>query len=139
MSRGLTIGALARRAGVNVETIRYYQRRGLLPLPPKPVQGYRRYGEETLARLRFIRRAQELGFTLREIAGLLSLGDGECRQVQALAAERLEEIRRRIGDLRAMEAVLEELLARCRAGDEGGPCALVDALAERTAAGKRSP
>ena len=73
-----TIGRLAREAGVNIETIRYYQRRGLLPQPGRPLQGFRRYGDEALARLRFIKRAQQLGFTLREIKELLAIGKGSC-------------------------------------------------------------
>ncbi len=127
--RGITIGQLAREAGVNVETVRYYQRLGLIQEPPKPLQGYRRYPVEAVARLRFIKRAQTLGFTLAEIAELLALGDGRCREVQALARQKLERIRARQRDLAAMAAALEDLLSRCEAGAEDTGCALVEALA----------
>jgi len=126
---GLTIGQLARAAGVNVETVRYYQRLGLVHEPPKPLQGYRRYPPETVERLRFIKRAQGLGFTLQEIAELLALGDGHCREVQVLARQKLERIRARIRDLQAMAVALEDLLARCDADVDDQGCALVEALA----------
>ncbi len=127
--RGLTIGRLAREAGVHVETVRYYQRLGLIQEPPKPLQGYRRYPPETVERLRFIKRAQELGFTLKAIAELFALGDGHCREVQALARQKLERIRARQRDLEAMAAALEDLLARCETDGEDTGCALVEALA----------
>ncbi len=130
--RGLTIGRLAREAGVHVETVRYYQRLGLVTEPPRPAQGYRRYPPETVERLRFIKRAQELGFTLKEIAELLALGDGHCREVQALARQKLAHIRARQRDLEAMAGALEDLLTRCEAGAEEAGCALVEALARES-------
>ncbi len=123
----MTIGRLARQAGVNIETIRYYQRRGLLATPRKPPQGVRRYSGETLARLRFIKRAQELGFTLREIAGLLKLGDGSCRETRAIAEHRLTDIETRIRDLQSMRATLDKLVRTCRAGDQP-PCPIIASL-----------
>ena len=105
-----TIGALARTAGVNVETIRYYQRRGLLPKPGKPVAGYRRYPAETFARLRFIQRAQELGFTLREVTDLLRLDGAACGDARALAERKHADIGVRIRDLQAMRRTLNRLL-----------------------------
>jgi len=84
MGRDLTIGKVARAAGVNVETVRYYQRSGLVPEPPRPAGSVRRYSEQTVARLRFIKRAQELGFTLAEIRRLLALGDPQsCGKARA--------------------------------------------------------
>ena len=116
----LTISGVARAAAVNVETIRYYQRRGLLREPPKPRQGYRTYTAESVDRLRFIKRAQELGFTLVEIKNLLSLGDGHCRETLVLAEQKLTLIHGRIRDLKAME--------RGKHGDAPG-CPLIDTLA----------
>lgn len=129
MSGSRTIGRLAAEAGVNVETVRYYQRRGLMPEPPKPRGGFRTYGEEAVARLRFIQRAQRLGFTLREVAELLALGDGACDAVRERAAAKRGEIEARIRDLEAMQAELGELERRCRRGEQGG-CALVAALSD---------
>ncbi|MEF8793198.1 MAG: MerR family DNA-binding protein [Thiohalorhabdus sp.] len=129
MSGERTIGRLAAEAGVNVETVRYYQRRGLMPEPPKPRAGFRTYGEEAVARLRFIQRAQRLGFTLREVAELLALGDGACDEVRERAAAKRAEIQTRIRDLAAMEAELGELERRCHRGEQAG-CALVAALSD---------
>lgn len=126
---GLAIGRLARSAGVHVETVRYYQRRGLLPLPPKPPGGTRVYPPETLARLRFIKRAQELGFTLREIADLLRLGDGECRQTRALAEAKHVDIAARIKDLRAMQHTLQRLIRACR-GNPRSTCPIIASLSD---------
>lgn len=124
----LTISRVALSSGVNVETVRYYQRRGLLKEPPKPRQGYRVYPPETVDRLRFIKRAQELGFTLGEIKNLLSLGDGHCRETQALAEQKLSLIQGRIHDLKAMERVLGKLVQACeRHGDVPG-CPIIETL-----------
>ncbi|MCR4301472.1 MAG: MerR family DNA-binding protein [Sulfuricaulis sp.] len=123
----MTIGGLARAAGINLETIRYYQRRGLLATPSKPVSGIRRYPAEVLARLRFIKRAQELGFTLREIADLLKLGDGSCADTRAIAEHRLADIEARIRDLESMSVTLGQLIRTCRAGNQP-PCPIIASL-----------
>ena len=125
----LTIGAFAKAAGVNVETIRFYQRRGLLAEPQRPLGGIRRYGEADVARLRFVKSAQHLGFSLDEIVELLKLEDGtHCREAAALAALRLADVRTRLADLRRMERVLSRLMREC--GSRGGrvSCPLIDAL-----------
>ena len=127
----MTIGRLAHAAGINIETIRYYQRRGLLAMPRKPVGGVRRYAPETLARLRFIRRAQELGFSLREIAELLKLGDGSCKQTRAIAEHRLADIEMRLRDLESMRATLGKLIRACRAGNQP-PCPIIASLERDT-------
>jgi len=124
---GLAISRLARAAGVHIETIRYYQRKGLLPLPPKPASGIRLYPRDTLTRLRFIKRAQELGFTLREIADLLQLGDGACRHTRALAERKSSDIAARIKDLRAMQRTLERLIRTC-GDDPKVRCPIIQAL-----------
>lgn len=124
----MTISQLARRAGVGVETIRYYQRIGLIEEPAKPEQGYRTYPNETLARLHFILRAKELGFSLKEITDLLSLDGGDCSQTQQIANNKLEGIRSKIADLTSMADILEQLLASCQRNDASNPCPIIDVL-----------
>ncbi|MHB1142907.1 MAG: MerR family transcriptional regulator [Sulfuricaulis sp.] len=127
----MTIGHLARAADVNIETIRYYQRRGLLATPRRPLGGVRRYPPDTLARLRFIKRAQELGFTLREIAELLKLGDSSCKETRAIAEHRLTDIEARIRDLQSIRTTLGKLIRTCRAGNQP-PCPIIESLKHNT-------
>jgi|SRR5579863_2931282 len=126
----LTRGALASRTGCNLETIRYYERIGLLPPPPRSAAGYRLYGQDLLKRLNFIRRSRELGFTLAEIRELLRLVDGRrysCTQVEALARNHVREIGRKIDDLRKFQRVLQAMAARCRGGTVP-ECPIIDTL-----------
>jgi len=123
----MTIGVLARSAGVNIETIRYYQRRGLLGTPRKPSGGVRRYDANALAQLNFIKRAQQLGFSLREIGDLLELGTGSCAETRVLAEARLADIETRLHDLQAMRRTLARLIQACRAGRETA-CPIVESL-----------
>ena len=110
----LTVGLLARSAGVNVETIRFYQRKGLLPEPDKPLGGIRRYGPAVLARLRFIKAAQRLGFSLDEVGDLLKLDDGSnCREAREQAERKLADVRGKVAELSRIEAVLADLVERC--------------------------
>ena len=125
----LTIGRLARAAGVNVETVRYYQRLGLVDEPAKPERGYRHYPADTLDRIVFIKRAQQLGFRLEEIRELLELGDGHCADVRTRAEEKRRQIAAQIRDLQAMEATLDKLIAACRAGRGDAHCPIVETLA----------
>lgn len=127
----MTIGALARAAGVNIETVRYYQRRGLIETPRKPLSGVRRYSAAVLASLRFIKRAQQLGFTLREIGDLLELGVGACTETRALAEIRLADINARLQDLQAMRRTLKRLIETCRAGRTAN-CPIVESLSGET-------
>lgn len=130
MSRDLTIGKVARAAGVNVETVRYYQRRGLVPEPPRAAGSVRRYSPDTVARLRFIKRAQGLGFTLGEIRRLIALGDPHsCARARALAADKLALVRSRIADLERVRRVLESLLNRCDAVRGTVACPIIQTLA----------
>lgn len=131
---GLTIGKVAAAACVNVETVRYYQRCGLVPEPPRPTGGVRRYSAETIARLRFIKRAQELGFTLAEIRRLLTLGDPQsCGKARALAAEKLALVRARLADLARLESVLASLIRRCDAAKGKVCCPVIETLAAHAA------
>jgi MerR family transcriptional regulator, mercuric resistance operon regulatory protein len=124
------IGALSRRTGCNVETIRYYEKIGLLPVPPRTEGGHRMYGPAHAMRLAFIRRARELGFRLDVVRALLELGGGRasaCADARRLAASHLADVRARIADLRAMERVLAEAIRQCEAGETPG-CPLIEAL-----------
>ena len=125
----MTIGRLAEAASVHLETIRYYQRRGLLAEPKRPAGGVRRYGANAVARLGFIRRAQEVGFTLDEVKALLKLGETPgCRGARTMAAKKLELVETRLRDLDRMRGVLADLIAQC---DVGGKrqCPIIEALA----------
>lgn len=124
-----TISGLARAAGVNVETIRFYQRRGLLVEPAKPLGGIRRYGEADIARVLFIKAAQRIGFTLDEIAQLLQLDDGtRCAEARAIAEHKLADVRQRLQDLQRIEAALAQLVDRCASRRGTVSCPLIDAL-----------
>ena len=129
----LTIGPLSDRAGCNIETIRYYERIGLMPRAARSEGGHRLYGEEHVKRLGFIRRSRELGFTLGQIRTMLRLVDGRrytCAQVKRITVEHLEEIHRKVADLRTIEQVLRDMAAQC----DGGAvpkCAVIDALFDR--------
>ncbi len=125
----LTIGAVARAAGVNVETIRFYQRRGLLRAPEKPTRGIRRYGPSDVERLRFVRSAQRLGFSLDEIADLLRLDDGtHCAEARTLAERKLSDVRVKLADLGRMESALTELVRACRIRKGSVSCPLIASL-----------
>jgi MerR family mercuric resistance operon transcriptional regulator len=121
----LTIGHLASIAEVNVETIRYYQRIGLINKPLKPVQGYRHYPASTVERIRFIKRAQELGFSLEEIADLLSLNDRDCNEARVIAEHKQAVIQQRIDDLSAMQLELAKLIKACRKNVSGQECCAI--------------
>ncbi len=129
-SSRVAIGPLSKRTGCNIETIRYYERVGLLPLPGRSPGGYRLYGEQHLKRLTFIRRARALGFSIDEVRRLLKLADERkrtCAEVRVVAAAHLEDVRAKIADLRAMERVLNATIARCADGKRSD-CPLIEAL-----------
>lgn len=129
MAEKLTIGALANLAGVNVETIRYYQRRGLIVEPDKPLGGIRSYQEADADRIRFIKSAQALGFTLDEIGLLLQLEDGtHCTAAGAIAEQKLAEVRARLKSLRRIEKALKGLIKQCHARRGKLSCPLIAAL-----------
>ena len=127
----LTIGVLAEAAGVNVETIRFYQRKGLMQEPDRPQGGIRRYGEADLARVRFIKSAQRLRFSLDEIGDLLELEDGSrCTEAREQAERKLADVRAKLADLHRIEAVLEDLVQRCCAALGQVRCPMIQALQE---------
>lgn len=132
---GMAIGALAHAAGLHVETVRYYQRRGLMSEPDRPPGGIRRYDDSALQRLHFIRTAQSLGFSLDEVASLLTLEDGAgCEEARELGQRKLASVREKIRNLRRIERVLEELVQECaRTPREAVTCPLLASLRESTA------
>ena len=127
----VSIGELSRRTGVNIETIRYYERIKMVPAAPRTASGRRVYGPAETRSLAFIRRSRELGFTLDEIRTLLTLSAHDskntCTEVRDLAARHLADVRAKIADLRAMATVLSDAVRRCDAGELPG-CPLIDAL-----------
>jgi MerR family mercuric resistance operon transcriptional regulator len=128
--KGLRISELARKAGVHVETIRYYQGIGLLHRPDRAHSRIRRYGADDLKRVRFIKRAQALGFSLEEIVLLLGLSDGEhCAETKALAEKKLAMVEDKISDLAAIERALKGLITECSKGSRRSGCPIIDALA----------
>ena len=125
----LTIGRVAAAAGVNVETIRYYQRRRLLEEPAKPSGGYRHYPMEMVKRIRFIKRAQSLGFTLEDVAGLLQLNDSDaCTKTRHLATRKLTLIEQKIHELAAIRDALAELVDQCDRKRKRGACPIIEIL-----------
>ncbi|HEX8009680.1 MAG TPA: Hg(II)-responsive transcriptional regulator [Casimicrobiaceae bacterium] len=129
MEANLTIGRLAESARVNVETVRYYQRRGLLREPSRPMGGVRRYSADDVKRIRFIKRAQQLGFTLEEITSLLKLEDGRsCREAERLAQQKLGLVEARMADLQRLRRTLRELIGRCESGRGRMACPIIASL-----------
>lgn len=124
------IGVLSKRTGCNIETIRYYERAGLLPTPGRSPGGYRLYGTDHLKRLAFVRRARALGFSIDEVRALLALADHRkrpCAEARGLAATHLEDVRAKIASLKEMERVLRDTVARC-GSTKGSHCPLIEAM-----------
>jgi MerR family transcriptional regulator, mercuric resistance operon regulatory protein len=129
-ANAMTISRLAAAAGVHVETVRYYQRRGLLREPSRAPGSVRRYGIDDVSRLQFIRRAQAMGFSLDEITGLLEVkGQHACEQTRLLTERKLIEVRQRLQDLRRLEVELEKLVEQCHHVAKGAVCPTLDLLA----------
>lgn len=130
VAEGLSIGSLSQQSGVNIETIRYYEKIGVMPKPGRSAGGYRVYAPEHVKRLHFIRRGRELGFSLEELRGLLRLVDGHsytCAEVHALTVEHLTDIRQKIVDLKRLERVMSNMAASC-SRDQIPECPVIDAL-----------
>jgi MerR family mercuric resistance operon transcriptional regulator len=129
MTEQMTIGQLATSAGVNVETVRYYQRRNLLAVPDRPAGGIGRYAPSALTRLRFIKRAQSLGFSLDDVQALMSLDDGRaCSAARQIGENKLADVRQRLQALRVLESALEDLVNRCSSTRRKVNCPLIEAL-----------
>lgn len=127
----LMIGQLAKKAEVNVETIRYYERRGLIPEPPRRESGYRQYSQDAVARIQFIKGAKELGFSLKEISELLSLRvdpNTTCTDVKRMTEIKIADIEEKIRTLQVMKKALMKLKAKCRGRGPAGECPILDAL-----------
>jgi len=127
---GRTIGTLAEQAGVDVETIRYYQRIDLIDKPTKPMRGWRTYPDEALRRVKFIKRAQQLGFTLEEVRELLAVEAREdeqiCGKTERLVARKLREVRAKIRDLEQIESTLSQLAEECPGDGMAGECPILE-------------
>ena len=127
----LSIGQVASAADVNIQTVRYYERRGILVPAGRTPAGYRQYDDDAVARLRFIRHAQELGFSLKEIAELLALrirDVGACRSVEKKTREKIDDVDRRIRDLRRIKHTLERLAAACQSRRTTDDCPILETL-----------
>ncbi len=124
-------GNLAKMAGVNIETIRYYEKQGILPEPDRSPSGYRQYDEETVNRIRFVKRAQKLGFSLSEIKQLLKLSEGgitDCDEVKDIALKKLEAIKEKIINLQKLDSILSNLATQCDRQQSIKDCPIIEAL-----------
>ena len=133
--KSMTIGQLAKETGVGIETIRFYERKGILPCPDRKQSGYRQFGPEAVARMQFIRRAQGVGFTLREIETLLRLRDDPTAQraeVRTHVAQKIEDIDAKLRELRRMRKELQQMLTSCQGDGPTDDCPIIDALAQPT-------
>jgi MerR family mercuric resistance operon transcriptional regulator len=129
MEQHVTIGKVAAAAGVNVETIRFYHRRGMLAEPEKETGGFRYYDAEAIARVRFIKRAQSIGFSLEEIKGLMALNQpGSCKQTHDKAVAKLALVEARINDLTRIKRTLKQLIKECEVGYDNPTCPIIESL-----------
>lgn len=137
--QGLTIGGFAKLTGVGVEAIRFYQRKGLLPTPERPYGSTRRYHAADIERLRFVKRAQRVGFSLEEVGGLLHLDDGmHCNAAAVIAKARLADVRGKLADLQRIESALSKLVRQCKARRGQVSCPLIAALHTLPASGTKN-
>lgn len=136
----MNIGQAADRLGVNVQTIRFYEREGLLPRLPRSAAGYRQFDADIIRRIQFIQHAQDVGFTLREISELLSLRadpDGSCDDVQCYAEKKIVDLEKRMAKLKSMKRTLENLSAMCESGLPATACPILEALDDDQPANRR--
>jgi len=134
LSRGaeVTIGGLSKRTGVKIETVRFYERAGILPKPPRTAGGHRLYGQDHVKRLSFVRRSRELGFSLENVRELLELIDGgrhTCDEVRAVTLEHLADVHRKIADLERLERTLAQVAGKCRGG-KAPDCPIIEVLSD---------
>ncbi|HHZ69672.1 MAG TPA: MerR family transcriptional regulator [Methylococcaceae bacterium] len=126
----LTIGQLAKQAGVTIETIRFYQRKSLLVEPKKPSHGFRHYPQESIAQIRFIKRAQKYGFSLKEISELLSIHTHHCEEIRKIAELKYQQIDTQIKDLTILRHALNDMIKRCQNEPSSEHCSLIDTFFE---------
>jgi MerR family mercuric resistance operon transcriptional regulator len=131
MSKKLTISNAAKEIGISIETIRYYERTGLISQPKKPLSGYRTYNNEAISKLYFIKRAKLLGFSLNEISEIIKLGAGSCEETKELATQKLENIKMKIDALQAISKTLEELIEACEANTQYKGCPIISAISKK--------
>ncbi|WP_105168837.1 MerR family transcriptional regulator [Pseudoalteromonas sp. T1lg23B] len=124
-----TIGVVAKELGISVETIRFYERKGLIEQPIKPANGYRVYSRNTIKRLKFILRAKTLGFTLSEILSLLNLSHN-CKEVESIGLQKLALIRQKINDLKKLETVISDLTDTCQTNQNSDVCPIINSLSK---------
>ena len=130
----MKIGEVARAAGVRIDTVRYYERRGLIASPPRRPSGYRVYADDVVGQIQFIKKAQDLGFTLDQIADLISLKEAKgnrCGPVRRLAEQKLEDVDAKIKALRSMRRALAGLVESCRANGRAANCPTIESLSDR--------
>lgn len=127
-----TISKLAKELSINIETIRFYERKGLIEQPQKPATGYRHYSDEILQRIHFIKRSQDLGFTLQEINSLLHLELQSCDEAKKLAENKFIKIQAKIADLKRLETALNTLLTQCKNNSDHVPCPIIESLQKST-------
>ncbi|MFQ5963752.1 MAG: Hg(II)-responsive transcriptional regulator [Candidatus Scalinduaceae bacterium] len=131
--KNLTIGQLAKETGINIETIRYYERRGLILEPPRRESGYREFPPKYIDRILFIKRAQALGFTLKEICELLAVADGNsaCKDIRKFAEDKVKDIETRIRDLQKIKMVLNDLVKKCLGKRKISGCPIIESLTQK--------
>ncbi len=131
MANKLTISSIAKEIGISVETIRYYERIGLISQPEKPSSGYRIYGNDIFEKLYFIKRAKTLGFSLNEISDIMAIGDKGCKETKEIALQKLQNIKNKINDLESISKTLEELIKSCNSNTEYKGCPIISAIAKK--------
>ena len=131
MTTKMTISNIAKEVGIGIETIRYYERIGLISQPDKPQSGYRIYNDKTLTKLYFIKRAKTLGFSLNEISEIMKLGEGKCEETKEIALQSLQNIKTKISDLDLISKELEKLINACETNSKYDDCPIVSAIAKR--------
>jgi MerR family mercuric resistance operon transcriptional regulator len=131
MTKKLTISNIAKKVGVGIETIRYYERIGLITQPQKPEIGYRIYNDEILQKLYFIKRAKYLGFSLNEISDIMLIGDNDCRETKEIALHKLQNIKNKIDDLESISKSLEALIEACDSNTKFDGCPIISAIANK--------
>ena len=131
MTKKLTISTIAKEIEISVETIRYYERIGLISQPEKPDKGYRVYDDEILEKLYFIKHAKKLGFSLKEISDMMIIGSKGCKETKEIASQKLQNIKNKINDLESISKTLEGLIRACDSNSEYKGCPIISAISKK--------